>query len=221
MNPFHPLSLRALLRCALLLSPGLLALPSPASAQQPPGQGRERVLECPAPCQGTVSCRICTLKLELYREWMRAVDQGVDRFPLPPSIVHRLAHHFPDVDLAVVEVGSTRRQAADGLTDCTRIYLADADVTEGIREGRLPRGDFLELFLHELVHVEQCALLGGRDAYALLWFRDLGIGALDLLRSGGGWDRLHTAMPMEAEAAARAAELTPAVEMELQEARDP
>jgi hypothetical protein len=219
MNPFPPLSLRGLVRCALLLLAGLHVLPAPASAQSLPGEGRERVVECPAPCQGTISCRLCTLKLELYREWMRAVDQGVDRFPLPQPIVHSLAHHFPGVDLNVVEVGSTRRQAADGLTDCTRIYLADAGVTEGLRQGRLPRGDFLELFLHELVHVEQCALLGGRDAYALLWFRDLGIGALDLLRSGGGWQRLHLAMPMEAEAAARAAELTPAVEMELQEGR--
>jgi hypothetical protein len=220
MNAFHPPSLRALVRCALLLLLGLQALPAPASAQQLPGEGRDRVLECPAPCQGSISCRLCTLKLELYREWMRAVDQGVDRFPLPESIVQTLAHHFPHVDLAAVEVGSTRKQAADGLTDCTRIYLADAGVTEEIRRGRLPRGDFLELFLHELVHVEQCALLGGRDAYALLWFRDLGIGALDLIRSGGGWDRLHLAMPMEAEAAARAAALTPAVEVELEEARE-
>ena len=211
---------RAVFRGALLLSLGLLALPSPAPGQQLPGEGRERVLECPAPCQGTLSCRLCTLKLELYREWMRAVDQGVDRFPLPEPIVHALAHHFPDVDLAAVEVGSTRRQAADGLTDCSRIYLADARVTDEIREGRLPRGDFLELFLHELVHVEQCALLGGRDAYALLWFRDLGIGTLDLIWNGGGWERLHLAMPMEAEAAARAAALTPEVELELQEARE-
>jgi len=160
------------------------------------------------------------MKLELYREWMRAVDQGVERFPLPQDIVDQLAPHFPDLELELVEVGSTRRQAADGLTDCTRIYLADAEVTEGIRRGRLPRGDYLELFLHEMVHVEQCALLGGRDAYALLWFRDLGIGALELLRNGGGWGRIHLAMPMEAEAAARAAALTPQVEITVQESRD-
>jgi len=169
-------------------------------------------VECPAPCTGPLPCRLCTLKLQLYREWMEVVDMGVDRFPLPDALVRRLAPHFPLLDLAVVEVGMTRKQVADGLTDCTRVYLADPITVEKLRTGVLPSGPILELFLHELVHVEQCRLMGGRDAYALHWFRDLGLGTLGLLRRGGGWTELHAAMPMEAEAAARAAVLVQEVE---------
>lgn len=189
----------------------LLLLPSDGAAGQSPTPPVE-ALECPAPCTGPLPCRLCTLKLQLYREWMEVVDTGVDRFPLPETLVRRLAPHFPLLDLGVVEVGMTRKQVADGLTDCTRVYLADPVTVEQLRSGVLPSGPILELFLHELVHVEQCMLMGGRDAYALHWFRDLGVGTLGLLRRGGGWTELHGAMPMEAEAAGRAALLVQEVE---------
>lgn len=160
------------------------------------------------------------MKLELYREWMAVVDVGVDRFPLPSSVARTLAPHFPRLDLGAVEVGLTRKQMADGLTDCTRIYLADPATVGELRAGVLPSGPFLELFLHELVHADQCLRMGGRDAYALTWFRDLGVGALALLRRGEGWMDLHAAMPMEAEAAARAAVLVHEVQAQV-EAREP
>lgn len=196
------------LACALLC---LLLLPTGGAAQDAPS-ARTAVAACPAPCAGSLSCRLCTLKLQLYREWMAAVDSGVQRFPLPEPLVRTLTPWFPQVDLDVVEVGLTRKQVADGLTDCTRIYLADPITVEDLRSGVLPEGPVLELFLHELVHVEQCLLLGGRDAYALNWFRDLGLGALVLIRRGEGWTDLHGAMPMEADAAARAAVLVQEVE---------
>lgn len=198
----------------------VLALcPSAGSARQQPAP-TTGVVECPAPCSGPLTCRICTLKLEAYREWMEVVDAGVERFPLSPSLVERLSPHFPLLDLEVVEVGATRKQVADGLTDCTRVYLADPRTVAELREGELPSGPFLELFLHELVHVEQCLRMGGRDAYALTWFRDLGVGAMALLQGGQGWNDLHAAMPMESQAAARAAVLVHEVEAQA-EAREP
>lgn len=206
----------------LLLAGALLALgllPASASARQGPPPATPGV-ECPSPCAGPLSCRLCALKLELYREYMEVVDAGVDRFPLPDPLVRRLAPWFPGLELGVVEVGLTRKQVADGLTDCTRIYLADPVTVAQLRSGNLPRGPVLELFLHELVHVEQCMQMGGRDAYALTWFRDLGVGALALILRGEGWTDLHGAMPMEADAAARAAVLVQEVE-EAEGGREP
>lgn len=168
--------------------------------------------ECPVPCQGTIACRLCSVKLELYRSWMEEVGRGVEMHPLHPSMVSWLSPFFPGTDLQAVRVGYTSRQVADGLTDCDRIFLARPQMAEAARiGGAMERAEF-ELFLHELVHVEQCTRLGGRDAYALLWFRDVGVGALTLLLTGGHWMGLHGAMPMEAEAAGRAVEILEAVE---------
>lgn len=233
MKPLHPLipgpgpsagcpwlahSWPALLGAVAL---ALALLPAGASARQSPPPPPDQLIECPSPCSGPLPCRICTLKLELYREWMEVVDAGVERFPLPAPLVRRLAPHFPLLDLGVVEVGMTRKQVADGITDCTRVYLADPATIGEIQAGLLPRGPYLELFLHELIHVEQCILMGGRDAYALRWFGDLGVGTLALLWRGDGWTDLHGAMPMEADAAARAAVLVHEVAEGEGEGREP
>lgn len=189
----------------------LLGVGTPAPPPLPPAPTAAPG-DCPLPCGGTLSCRICAAKLELYRSWMDEVGRGVELHPLPEETRHRLAPHFPELDLASVRVGYTPRQLADGLTDCDRIYLARPGMAEAVRTGGPLEPAELELLLHELVHVEQCGRLGGRDTYALLWFRDVGLGALTLLLTGGDWMGLHGAMPMEAEAGRRAAELLPEVE---------
>jgi hypothetical protein len=214
-----------------LLPAGILLLGSPAPSPAPPvlapgapdaiGASTARpgppaatgvAPDCPVPCQGSIACRLCAVKLELYRGWMDEVGRGVELHPLPAATIATLAPHFPGVDLEVVRVGHTAMQLADGLTDCDRIYLAGAELAEAVRSGTSLAPLEMEFFLHELVHVEQCAGLGGRDAYALLWFRDVGVGALTLLLTGGHWMGLHGAMPMEEEAARRAAEIREALE---------
>lgn len=138
---------------------------------------------------------------------MDEVGRGVELHPLPDATAAALAPYLPGVDLSAVRVGYTPKQLADGLTDCDRIFLSQPGMAEAIRVGDPLDRPEMELFLHELVHSEQCARLGGRDAYALLWFRDVGVGALTLLLTGGHWMGLHGAMPMEAEAAGRAVEI--------------
>jgi len=181
---------------------------APAAGQAPEGASRDDAPPCPATCPPAMGCRVCRLKLDLYRTWMEEVGRGATMHALPGPVLARLAPFFPDLPLEGIRVGFSPRQLADGITDCMDIYLALPEVVEALLRGQPLPGPELELFIHEVVHAEQCHGLGGREAYALHWFRDLGLGALLLLLSGDGWRGLHGAMPMEAEAAARARDVT-------------
>lgn len=65
-----------------------------------------------------------------------------------------------------------------------------------LKQGKLSgKGDFIWL-LHELQHYNQCKRIGGRDHYALMWFRDLG----NTLLKSGILKTIHDRMPMEKEA---------------------
>ena len=153
----------------------------------------------------SLSCRaertLCEAKLAAYRAQMDQLGAGVELSSLPGPYLLVLAPFYPRLDLASVRFGVSPRQPPDNaITDCDRIYFARSGFVERLRLGGLrTRGDWLWL-LHELRHAEQCAILGGRDAYAVRWLDELGLSFL----SDGDLATLHDRIPMEGDADRRA-----------------
>ena len=91
---------------------------------------------------------------------------------------------------------SNRQQKGNATTDCSKTYYNDRPFVNRLRQGRLSgKGDFTWL-LHELQHYNQCKRIGGRDRYALMWFRDLETSVI----KSGNLKNIHDRMPMEKEA---------------------
>lgn len=168
-----------------------------ACSECEPGRGPFD-LACAA-CRTQVN--LCEAKLALYHAHMEELGAGVELFSLPDPYRRVLARFYPRLDLGRVRVGASDRQPPDNaITDCDRIYFARTDFVERLRTRELRSSSDWLWLLHELRHAEQCALLGGRDAYAVRWLDELGLTFL----SDADLATLHERIPMEGDADARA-----------------
>jgi hypothetical protein len=140
---------------------------------------------------------LCEAKLAAYRAQMDELGAGVELLALPAAYARVLARFFPRLDLDAVRFGWSDRQPPDNaVTDCDRIYFARADFVARLRSGGLRAGSDWLWLLHELRHAEQCAILGGRDAYAARWLDELGTSFL----ADADLATLHDRIPMEGDA---------------------
>jgi len=149
------------------------------------------------------------LAWEVYKGYMRTID-AVQKSPIHPSIIDNLQTHYKaDLKSVIVSIGSASDDSA--ITDCTHIHLPKPDMVNAIKNGdEFSNNKELKLFLHELRHVDQCLLVGGRKRYATMWFSEfetvLGIRADAIIRDllnvlkGKGTHYVHDAMPMEQDA---------------------
>lgn len=151
----------------------------------------------------------CQAKLRIYRAYMDHIAQGTTRFTLRRRYVALLNPYFPGVDLSQVRIAYSPRQPAhNATTDCLNIYVNDPVMVTQTVLGTLPVGltegapdpvrTQLDWLLHELRHVEQCKLWGGRDHYALRWMQDVA-GAM-VRRLSVRYDEVHADQAMERDA---------------------
>ncbi len=111
---------------------------------------------------------------------------------------------YPGVDLTTVRFGLGARQVGSrGITDCSVMFFPNSSWVDKVRFGTLVHpDDDHNLLYHELAHTEQCAVRGGRDPYAVMWWEQLDSAFL----SNPDPTTLHDSQPMEAAAASRATE---------------
>ncbi len=143
------------------------------------------------------------LLVNSYKAFFKRIKNKADRLtPLPMATRRALQRYFPKVNLERVRIGYSSRATSAGITDCHRIYFKHEYNAKNIRGGRITR-----LLLHELYHAQQCSQWGGRNRYAMKWFRNLAPGVVRGLKRNHEkfGDRIHDKMPMEqqAERAAR------------------
>lgn len=151
--------------------------------------------------------------LKTYRIYFAAIDAGAEMRQLPFNVKQKLAPYYVDQLLEKVWYGESHHLAIKNtaMTDCGNIYFpVESGMVDIIENGKLfdkrYRND-LKWFLHELTHCEQCAELGGRDAYAATWFGELAATTITqvILDPGNVNEKLlHDAMPMEKEAEQKA-----------------
>ncbi len=142
------------------------------------------VTRIPSLTSCTVARTECKIRLGLYRLYISNMAWGVSMHRLPDHYLNVLAPHFPGVDLTQVNIGFSDRQPHNNATtDCKNIYFNDAVMVRQAVQGTLfigstngrpdPEKTNMDWLLHELRHVEQCQLWGGRDTYALRWMHDM------------------------------------------------
>jgi hypothetical protein len=156
---------------------------------------------------GAVLAQICQGKYAIYQTYMAVLGAGVSLHSLPDVYVEEIQPMYPHVDLRSVRFGYSSQQPSDNATtDCDRIYFNDAAYVERLRRAELSESEEWDWLLHELRHTEQCRELGGRQAYAERWFRDLEISLLvtRLANPAQYFTWLHDNMPMEDDADSRA-----------------
>jgi hypothetical protein len=156
--------------------------------------------------------------LALYRTMFKRIRFKADRpTPLPAATISTLQQSFRARDLRQVRIAHTRSKFLSGgscIVDCRIIYCRNRNMVRrargiGMAAGVPPR--ISDLLLHEIEHTAQCARWGGRNRYALKWFRHLPIGILRAMKRGDGGflDRQHDRMPLEAKAERKAQRLCP------------
>jgi hypothetical protein len=137
-----------------------------------------------------------------YKAWMRKWEGKADT-PLPPPLAQFVKKHYPKVDVSKIRFGYvSSTPSSTCITDCNHIYCDDHDVIDSIKRGVIPQDD-ADLVFHELTHTEQCSELGGREAYAKFWFKNVPVGffnAIDGDVKDDFKDDLHDKMPMEKDA---------------------
>ena len=190
-----------------------IALPASASAV---------ARACPSSCAPAdlvcnAAAALCETKIRAFDVYMAQIDTGQPQHALPPIYQDILRPHYPQVDFEKIRFAFSDQQPPDNATtDCNRIYFNDADHVDALRNAG-PNPKWLWL-LHELTHSEQCVEVGGREKYALRWWRELETAVRE---SGETIDvfqtteqlvkqlqalylRVHAAMPMEQTADAKA-----------------
>jgi len=147
-----------------------------------------------------------------YRKWMAYLRSQADRAtPLRADHIAALQRYYPRVDLRKVRIAySGRLQSYGGCTtDCDTIYCGNRDFVNSVRSSILNAVTNRKLYFHELEHTEQCEMRGGRNRYAMMWFRHLAPGTVKAIgqgRSAGDFGtRIHDDMPMEGDADRKAA----------------
>ncbi len=140
-----------------------------------------------------------------YKAFFKRIHNAADSLtPLPVATQRILQRHFPKVNLDRVRIGHSDRATSAAITDCHKIYFKHESKVQVLRGGRITR-----LLLHELTHTEQCDQWGGRNRYAMKWFRNLAPGTFMALRKGSKnyGDNVHDEMPMERDAERKAQSL--------------
>lgn len=190
-----------------------IALPASVSAA---------VGACPSSCApADLACNaavaLCETKIRAFDVYMAQIDTDQPKYPLPAVYQEILRSHYPQVDFEKIRFAFSDQQPPDNATtNCNRIYFNDAAHVDALRNAG-PNPKWLWL-LHELTHAEQCVEVGGRQKYALRWWRELETAVRE---SGETIDvfqtteqlvkqlqalylRVHAAMPMEQAADAKA-----------------
>jgi hypothetical protein len=200
----------ALARAAAIVfaAPAALVPVGAAAQMTPPGIITPVCQEtCPNPLTdpaGAAACmarqQACTTKIDLYRSYMGQLGLATTQFALPSLYRDVLQPLFRGADLGAWRYAFGDRQPANNATtDCGVTYFNNQGTVNDLRNGRLDEEWEFRWLLHELRHFAQCVQLGGRDAYAKMWFGHL---ELAFLRTNSGdMTTLHDAMPMEGDAA--------------------
>jgi hypothetical protein len=137
-----------------------------------------------------------------YKAWMRKWEGKADT-KMAPALADFVQKHYPRIDVSKVRFGYvSSTPSSTCITDCNHIYCDDKSIEDSVKAGVIPQDD-ADLVFHELTHVEQCAELGGREAYAKFWFKNVPVGffkAIDGNPNDDFQDELHDKMPMEKDA---------------------
>ena len=168
-------------------------------------------------CNATLA--LCDAKARAFDTYMKQLDTGRPKYPLPATVREILQPHYPGVDLAQVRFAFSDQQPPDNATtDCNQIYFSSESFVAALRDGTPSPKPKWKWLLHELVHPEQCAAAGGREGYAKRWWDELEAAVresgetVNLFQSTEQlvkqlqalWLRVHDAMPMEREAETKA-----------------
>lgn len=147
-----------------------------------------------------------SLVYDSYKAWMRKWEGTADT-PLPSVLAAFVEKHYPHVDTAKIRFGYVPAvKSATCITDCNHIYCDNESFVTSIRKGVLSAdgdqnpSEFPKLFFHELTHVQECAKLGSREAYAKNWFKSASAGFLRALAAHEEHEftsDIHDLMPTE------------------------
>src|SRR5204863_5854395 len=91
---------------------------------------------CPS---GDLACNaaaaFCEAELRAFDLYMRQIDAGQPKYPLPPIYRDLLRAHYPSADLARVRFAFSDQQPPDNATtDCNDIYFNDASYVGVLRD---------------------------------------------------------------------------------------
>lgn len=198
-------------RALLLAAAATVGGSSGAGAQVPSLINPVCEESCPNPVTdpaGAAAClarqQACTTKIGLYQTYMAQLGLMTTRHSLPQLYVDLLQPLYRGVDLRGWRFAFGDRQPADNATtDCSVTYFNHRDMVDDVRMARLDEPWEFSWLLHELRHFAQCGQLGGRDAYAKMWFGHLELAFIQT--NSADMATLHDAMFMESDAARVAA----------------
>lgn len=139
----------------------------------------------------------CQTKLTLYQGYMAQLDSGVTLHQLPEHYITALRASYPSVNLHNWRFGYGNHQPPNNATtDCSKTYFNNSSYVTKLKNGNLSTSQEFHWMLHEIQHFVQCNRVGGRDAYAKMWFDQLSVTFVQ----NSDLATLHDRMPMEAEA---------------------
>ena len=140
---------------------------------------------------------------DLYKTFMSLMSSGVQMKAMPYALIQKLDPYYEN-NLNKVRYGHASRLVDTAITDCTKIYFSSKDMTDAIAKNTPLTASSMRWLLHELAHTEQCYKVGGREAYAKKWFKDLGTALITPPFSSNDMKEIHDKMPMEKAAEAKA-----------------
>jgi hypothetical protein len=145
-----------------------------------------------AVCQARIS--LCESKLTAYNGYMAQLGAGVTTYQLP-ALYREMLQPFYSGNIANWRFGFADRQPPNNATtDCNVTYFNNIAFVTKLQQGLVDSSwDWL---FHELRHFSQCSILGGRDAYAKMWFGHLEIAFIQ----SNDLATLHDRMWMENDA---------------------
>ena len=160
---------------------------------------------CPNPLTdptGAAVCHariaVCETKLTLYNGYMGQLGAGTTTFALPALYRDVLQPLYWSGNLANYRFAFGDRQPANNATtDCGVTYFNNQAMVNDIRNATISDSTRWDWLFHELRHFTQCSGLGGRDAYAKMWFGHLEVAFLQ----NNNLETIHDRMIMEGDAA--------------------
>jgi len=146
----------------------------------------------------------CSILLNGFRVYTSQLSAGVKKYNLPTELRERLKSFYPRLNLAIVQFGFSGRQPHQNATTvCNNIYFNSPVQVNEIRTMNFSSPRSFHWLLHELAHVQQCHILGSAEEFAYRWMKAAAGIVYQNARSNPmtwDWNRIHDAMPMEAEA---------------------
>jgi hypothetical protein len=169
-----------------------------SATQHALGQGPFISPACISICDSDAGCeQDCQIKLNLYNSYMAQLDVGVNQRSLTQLYIDILQPFYTGADLRSWRFGFGDRQPeGNATTDCSTTYFNNSEFVNSLAGGQLSSDADFAWLLHELQHYVQCNGVGGRAAYAVMWFRDLSAAFVQ----NADLATLHDRMPMEADA---------------------